>query len=759
MPGRSVSRVLPVASILLALFMASVPFRPAQARPLTDSHTMNLAAAPDSLPPPIPPDSLVFDISQWHLEPYPACFQNDLFLAFGECGCAVTMLGARKIDDTHTEFRIAVDRGVVCIRCVEDSLILPIGVYPAGDHTIEIRAVAEVKEPDGSVHEVVNVFQFRFFVSSTCPPPPGELPYVKAVFVGKPEPCAPCPPVVCPLDSIPVFGEGETPDNCTLFAGVQLLPSPVVGPGPQPPLVRFLFATNSCLRRPCALFPQPWKAKVELPPLPTGQYFLLVESALIDSCTDSLVVLGNATVPFLVTEPCSVQTRECINHQFGDRGPDCADTISPDHPVFLPFDVASSVALAALQGEFRLYPPGLRITNLEAVGLAHDMHLVWHSLEGGGASWVLFAEHGAPIPEADFYPVTVLRIRVDAIPGVPIPEVTTLYLASLLGSDSTGVGVPPCPSILESAILRGARICRSTPCDFNADGVPDVRDLVVMVHCLHGDSSCGGRPGSDFDCDRNGIFELSDVLCCAGVILGGSLPDTIGGRVDPAVRAEMGDPIITAAGVDVPLTLHGVDHLGAARLDLRYPIDRYEVLSVEYGGQSGWLNLHEAKDDRVTLGMISIDPIYLDGLGDPTIEATVHLGLKVGAQPGGDATLVETQFSAPDGASIQGGDATTRPLVVTRFLSLATPHPNPFSDVSHFSVTLSRPVNLEVGIYDLAGRRVASIFHGSAQAGTRDFEWRRRSDEGVMVPSGVYFYRAVAEGSVETRKVLVMGGD
>mgnify|MGYP003693701489 CR=1 FL=1 len=62
-------------------------------------------------------------------------------------------------------------------------------------------------------------------------------------------------------------------------------------------------------------------------------------------------------------------------------------------------------------------------------------------------------------------------------------------------------------------------------------------------------------------------------------------------------------------------------------------------------------------------------------------------------------------------------------------LELSRATPNPFSGQTRFSVTLERAGALDVGVYDLAGRKIATLFHGSGRAGTQTFTWNSRTDE------------------------------
>jgi len=51
-----------------------------------------------------------------------------------------------------------------------------------------------------------------------------------------------------------------------------------------------------------------------------------------------------------------------------------------------------------------------------------------------------------------------------------------------------------------------------------------------------------------------------------------------------------------------------------------------------------------------------------------------------------------------------------------------------------------------VSIFDVAGRRVASLVHGRMSAGPQQLQWGRRDDAGNRVPAGVYMARVRAAG-------------
>ena len=88
--------------------------------------------------------------------------------------------------------------------------------------------------------------------------------------------------------------------------------------------------------------------------------------------------------------------------------------------------------------------------------------------------------------------------------------------------------------------------------------------------------------------------------------------------------------------------------------------------------------------------------------------------------------------------------------------SLLATRPNPFVDQTRFAVMVSQSTNLDVGILDLQGRVVRTLFRGSMPAGTWEFAWDGRRDDGSKAACGVYFYRSVQAGRAQSRRVVLL---
>lgn len=81
-------------------------------------------------------------------------------------------------------------------------------------------------------------------------------------------------------------------------------------------------------------------------------------------------------------------------------------------------------------------------------------------------------------------------------------------------------------------------------------------------------------------------------------------------------------------------------------------------------------------------------------------------------------------------------------------LSLNQNYPNPFNPSTIISYDLPRDDEVSITLYDMLGRKVATIFEGEQQAGSYDFRY-----EPVSLSSGVYIYQLKTTEKVISRKL------
>jgi len=88
---------------------------------------------------------------------------------------------------------------------------------------------------------------------------------------------------------------------------------------------------------------------------------------------------------------------------------------------------------------------------------------------------------------------------------------------------------------------------------------------------------------------------------------------------------------------------------------------------------------------------------------------------------------------------------------------LSASAPNPFHGKTSFGVSIAEPMPVDVAVFDLGGRRVATIHHGVLPAGTTTLEWNGRRADGSRAPGGIYFYRLTLPNRVVTRRLVLLG--
>jgi hypothetical protein len=68
-------------------------------------------------------------------------------------------------------------------------------------------------------------------------------------------------------------------------------------------------------------------------------------------------------------------------------------------------------------------------------------------------------------------------------------------------------------------------------------------------------------------------------------------------------------------------------------------------------------------------------------------------------------------------------------------------HPNPFNPATTVRFSLEQDADVALHVYDVTGRRLATVVQGRFAAGGHDVRWDGRDDAGRRQPSGLYFAR------------------
>jgi hypothetical protein len=91
-----------------------------------------------------------------------------------------------------------------------------------------------------------------------------------------------------------------------------------------------------------------------------------------------------------------------------------------------------------------------------------------------------------------------------------------------------------------------------------------------------------------------------------------------------------------------------------------------------------------------------------------------------------------------------------------RTVVLSPAYPNPFNPQTTLQLSLERAAFVEVGVYDLAGRRVQTLLRERRQAGSYELRWEGTDTQGRAVSSGIYLCRATANGQTTVRRMVLL---
>lgn len=107
------------------------------------------------------------------------------------------------------------------------------------------------------------------------------------------------------------------------------------------------------------------------------------------------------------------------------------------------------------------------------------------------------------------------------------------------------------------------------------------------------------------------------------------------------------------------------------------------------------------------------------------------------------------------GEPSDAGDDTDNPNSPKSF-SLFQNQPNPFNPETQIGYYLPRGCRAQLVVYNVLGRIVRTLFDGYQNAGLHSVTWDGKSDEGMHLSSGIYFYRLKTKDFDQTKKMVLM---
>jgi len=110
-------------------------------------------------------------------------------------------------------------------------------------------------------------------------------------------------------------------------------------------------------------------------------------------------------------------------------------------------------------------------------------------------------------------------------------------------------------------------------------------------------------------------------------------------------------------------------------------------------------------------------------------------------------------FKPPDPLDI--GDNPTDGTL-PEYFALNQNHPNPFNPNTTIGFSLTRNARVKLEVYNILGQKIKTLLDGELNAGDHEVEWDGRGENGITMPTGVYFYRIETGDKATARKMLLL---
>ena len=177
------------------------------------------------------------------------------------------------------------------------------------------------------------------------------------------------------------------------------------------------------------------------------------------------------------------------------------------------------------------------------------------------------------------------------------------------------------------------------------------------------------------------------------------------------------------------------------------------------GGGSGFPVFHAAALDQT--GSIKGSPYSEGTFPGPgqfglmtVIDKTDSITVQWSGRNHTNVELVYYQFSYPVGVLTDIGDQ-DRPPLPADFV-LQQNYPNPFNSVTTIQFELPRRSLVTISVYNILGQPVKVLAGAWHSAGAHMVTWDGADQNGLSLPSGIYFYRIVADDFIDTRKMILV---
>ena len=207
----------------------------------------------------------------------------------------------------------------------------------------------------------------------------------------------------------------------------------------------------------------------------------------------------------------------------------------------------------------------------------------------------------------------------------------------------------------------------------------------------------------------------------------------------------------TPGTFDVSLIVMGAGGADTLTVAAAVVVETPVTASFEFG-----LVLDLGPADRALMDTSTGNPTsWFWDFGDATTDTLQHPIHRFLADGVYDVTLIVSNACSADTLTIVGfvtisGVSAVGDQVAARF-GLGQNYPNPFNPSTTIVYALEKPGHARLEVYDVSGRRVATLVDGDKPSGRHEITWRPQD-----LASGVYFARLTVGTESDTRRVTLL---
>ena len=289
-------------------------------------------------------------------------------------------------------------------------------------------------------------------------------------------------------------------------------------------------------------------------------------------------------------------------------------------------------------------------------------------------------------------------------------------------------------------------------CDVDGDGEVTITDLFMQLRHITFDIELTGDEfwAADFNGDET--INIIDLMSCINVSVG-NVPK----RGEPGINLSIADNIdVIDNVVTLPFLLSSTTPVAGAWFKVNYDPTRLSpgqaqltdrsshlALAQRRVGTSVWMLIYSMEGETIQEGHAPIVTIPFRMARNIEGETEVSVDEAIAFLPLGEAIILESESRT---ISLKS----TVPLDY----ALEQNVPNPFNPETHISYRLPEKAHVRLDVFNILGQRVVTLVDEDQTAGIRTVTWSGFDQNGIQVPSGVYFYTIIMGDFVAAKKMV-----